>query len=557
MWESYYGWTWVGDEPWGYAPYHYGNWFYASNRWCWYPGAYTYAPVYRPALVGFFSFGFGGGGFSIGFGNIGWVPLAPYEAFHPWWGPGYGYGRTTIVNNITNIRNVTIVNNYRNFRAPNSAAAVSNANFANGDFKHVVSLHETELKTATPVRGVLPVVPTQHNLVLNPRAATPISSNAALSNRFANFHNANAANAHAPSFATQRETVATAAQKLYPEHAAAIARPENRAPRARPLRRNGTTSASERNATASERNVTASERTRTGSERNATASERNAAANSGTATPSERGLNDGASRGTATTTERPAAADSGTAAARNATRDPWSRFGETGPNASGGRAADDARSPGSTTPATERQASPATERQSSPATERQTSPATENATRPSATSDVSNPWHRFANGGSGASAGTRSNANAAAGGAQGRAASTARSTYGGGAYGGGAYGGGTNGSGTGSRTYGAGSYENRTSAGAGAASAGSSTGAYGGRSATRGSYGGSYGAGAYGGGSSGGRRYGGAPAGGSSAGSYHAPASTYHAPPASGGGGGGHAAAPSGGGPAHDTKHGH
>ena len=43
---------------------------------------------WSPALVGFFGFGGGVGvGVGFGFGGIGWVPLAPFEVFHPWWGP--------------------------------------------------------------------------------------------------------------------------------------------------------------------------------------------------------------------------------------------------------------------------------------------------------------------------------------------------------------------------------------------------------------------------------------------------------------------------------------
>jgi hypothetical protein len=46
-WEPYYGWTWVGNEPWGWAPYHYGNWFYDAtmpgNGWAWNPNS---APQY-------------------------------------------------------------------------------------------------------------------------------------------------------------------------------------------------------------------------------------------------------------------------------------------------------------------------------------------------------------------------------------------------------------------------------------------------------------------------------------------------------------------------------
>ena len=45
-------------------------------------------------------------GFGFGFGNIGWVPLAPYEMFHPWWGRGY-YGGFNRGMNITNVNIAT------------------------------------------------------------------------------------------------------------------------------------------------------------------------------------------------------------------------------------------------------------------------------------------------------------------------------------------------------------------------------------------------------------------------------------------------------------------
>ena len=93
--EPYYGWTWVSADPWGWAPYHYGNWYMSSFGWAWYPGAIGGRHYWRPAMVGFFGWG-GGGGSAFGFGNVGWVPLAPYERFHPWYGRG-GYNNTRIV----------------------------------------------------------------------------------------------------------------------------------------------------------------------------------------------------------------------------------------------------------------------------------------------------------------------------------------------------------------------------------------------------------------------------------------------------------------------------
>ena len=172
VWEPFYGWTWVGLEPWGWAPYHYGNWFYANGPgWCWYPGGATFGNpfVYRPAVVGFISFG---GGFQVGFGDIGWVPLAPFEPYYPWYG---GYQNTTVVNNITNVTNVTYVKQapqpsgqtytiYHNINAPGGVVALGRSNFANGRFGRVDTVKPTALQRGVVVRGVLPIVPTSKNL---------------------------------------------------------------------------------------------------------------------------------------------------------------------------------------------------------------------------------------------------------------------------------------------------------------------------------------------------------------------------------------------------------
>jgi len=65
-WVGPWGWTWVEDEPWGFAPFHYGRWAYVSSSWCWVPGPVVVRPVYAPALVAFI----GGGGFSAH--HFGW-----------------------------------------------------------------------------------------------------------------------------------------------------------------------------------------------------------------------------------------------------------------------------------------------------------------------------------------------------------------------------------------------------------------------------------------------------------------------------------------------------
>src|SRR4029453_12675819 len=46
-------WTWVGYEPWGWAPYHYGRWVYNGGSWAWCPRSAYYRghSCWRRALV--------------------------------------------------------------------------------------------------------------------------------------------------------------------------------------------------------------------------------------------------------------------------------------------------------------------------------------------------------------------------------------------------------------------------------------------------------------------------------------------------------------------------
>lgn len=57
------GWTWVSDEPWGWATYHYGRWVNLDGTgWCWVPG-YTWAPAWVS--------------WRYGDDYCGWAPLPP------------------------------------------------------------------------------------------------------------------------------------------------------------------------------------------------------------------------------------------------------------------------------------------------------------------------------------------------------------------------------------------------------------------------------------------------------------------------------------------------
>ncbi|OTP65358.1 DUF6600 domain-containing protein [Caballeronia sordidicola] len=143
-WIAPWGWTWVDDAPWGFAPFHYGRWAYLGNAWAWVPGPVVAArPVYAPALVAFV--GGGGGshwgvdlaiGGAVGAG-VAWFALGPHEPWHP--GSGYSPSYYNRVNNNVNVHNTTIVNNitnvhntYINQRVPGAIVAVPANTFVHG-----------------------------------------------------------------------------------------------------------------------------------------------------------------------------------------------------------------------------------------------------------------------------------------------------------------------------------------------------------------------------------------------------------------------------------------
>ncbi len=89
IWVEPWGWTWVDDAPWGFAPSHYGRWTQIGPRWAWVPGNFGSRPVYAPALVGFVGGASGGLSWGVSLGSdrpgAAWFPLAPGE----YWTPHY------------------------------------------------------------------------------------------------------------------------------------------------------------------------------------------------------------------------------------------------------------------------------------------------------------------------------------------------------------------------------------------------------------------------------------------------------------------------------------
>jgi len=173
IWVDPWGWTWVEDEPWGYAPFHYGRWVYDNNYWGWAPGPVYVRPYYAPALVAWF--GGPGWGVNVGFGGgygYGWCALGFGEPYIPWYGVSRGYfNRVNVTNtHITNVNITNIYNNsynrggqygmhnnirYANMRAPNGFTAVSRQTLLNSGSvaRNAMRVSPNELRRASPVHS--------------------------------------------------------------------------------------------------------------------------------------------------------------------------------------------------------------------------------------------------------------------------------------------------------------------------------------------------------------------------------------------------------------------
>ena len=129
-----WGWTWVDEAPWGFAPFHYGRWVYVGASWCWAPGTYVRRPVYAPALVAWIGGPHLSVGLTLGGGPaVGWVPLAPREVYVPTYRVSPGYVRNVNVTHVTNITNITTIIN-------NPQQAVSDRDYNNRKFPNAVTV---------------------------------------------------------------------------------------------------------------------------------------------------------------------------------------------------------------------------------------------------------------------------------------------------------------------------------------------------------------------------------------------------------------------------------
>jgi hypothetical protein len=195
-----WGYTWVDDEPWGFAPFHYGRWVSYEGSWGWVPapprseGVVYVRPVYAPALVAWvggphfaIGIGVGGGGYAHG-ESVGWFPLGPREVYVPSYRVSRNYVNNVNVSNTT--VNTTVVNNYYNTTIVNNNVNVTNVKYVNQSVpgavaattpqaftsaqpvaKNAVKVDQREVASA-PVRAFTPAAVPAKQAVLGTGAAT-------------------------------------------------------------------------------------------------------------------------------------------------------------------------------------------------------------------------------------------------------------------------------------------------------------------------------------------------------------------------------------------------
>ena len=132
-----WGWTWIDDQPWGYAPYHYGRWANSNNRWVWVPPQRDAPPVYAPALVAFI----GGIELTATLGQqssapVGWFPLGPREAYVPSYTTDRDYYNR--INRSAQIQQNTLDDRWQRTQRGDRAPAASGGVLVNQRFATVV-----------------------------------------------------------------------------------------------------------------------------------------------------------------------------------------------------------------------------------------------------------------------------------------------------------------------------------------------------------------------------------------------------------------------------------
>ncbi|GGI92425.1 DUF6600 domain-containing protein [Legionella impletisoli] len=182
-WISGWGWTWVDDQPWGFAPFHYGRWVYIEEEWGWVPGPIVEEVVYAPALVVFVGDSSSPLQLSSGVPGVAWFPLGPGEVYIPPYEVSQNYFiQVNTSNTIINQADViNIYNNppstltYQNATTPTAVTAVPAEVFVQSEpVMTSITPLSAEVLTSAPKSQVAPVAPESTSVLgTNTAASAP------------------------------------------------------------------------------------------------------------------------------------------------------------------------------------------------------------------------------------------------------------------------------------------------------------------------------------------------------------------------------------------------
>ncbi len=149
-WIAPWGWSWIDDQPWGFAPSHYGRWAVINEHWAWVPGSIVERPLYVPAVVAFL--GTPGVGLSSEEGaTAAWFPLAPNEAYWPTYTRDVDYVRRL---NLGNVQDIDTIGTQSDGEPP---LELFRTDFANREFATVIPRSVfINGRAAAPARLTLP-----------------------------------------------------------------------------------------------------------------------------------------------------------------------------------------------------------------------------------------------------------------------------------------------------------------------------------------------------------------------------------------------------------------
>jgi hypothetical protein len=167
-----WGWTWIDDQPWGFAPYHYGRWANSNNRWVWVPPQREERPVYAPALVAFV----GGLELAAQLGNqgrtsapVGWFPLGPREVYVPPYSTNRDYYQR--INRAARIQDRELQERWERAQRREAFVAGQNSVLANQRFATIVP-SQTFVRSQPVQRAALKVTADQ----IAKAAVAPVSA---------------------------------------------------------------------------------------------------------------------------------------------------------------------------------------------------------------------------------------------------------------------------------------------------------------------------------------------------------------------------------------------